>query len=114
MTANTSPAEQRRKHRVTIPEHPHVYDAHSGDIIGELVNLSSDGMMLASCNQFDYGSVRQLRIPLIKGEQIVDIRVGAESLWCEDANDSGTFWTGFQIIDISPQDQLILDSVIGN
>ena len=114
MTGNTKHSEQRRKHRINIPERPHIYDAHSGEIIGELVNLSSDGLMAASCKCIRSGSICQIRIPLIKGEQQVDIRVGTESLWCEDANDSGIYWTGFQIIDISPEDQLILDTVVGN
>ncbi len=113
MTANTKHADQRRNHRISIPEHPHIYDAHSGEVIGELVNLSSDGLMAASNQRIDSGSIRQIRIPLIKGEQHVDIRVGTESLWCEDANDSGIYWTGFQIIEISPADQLILDTVVG-
>ena len=114
MTTNTKHAEQRRNHRISIPEQPHIYDAHSGEIIGDLVNLSSDGLMAASHRHIAGGSICQIRIPLIKGEQQVDICVGTESLWCEDANDSGTYWTGFQIIDISPDDQLILDAVVGN
>jgi len=114
MTANTKLEEQRRHRRVTIPEHPKIYDAHSGEVIGELVNLSSDGLMAASGECICCGSVRQMRIPLIKGEKSVDVCVGAESLWCEDTNDSGTFWTGFQIIDISPEDQLTLDAIVGN
>ncbi len=114
MTANTKPHEQRHHRRVSIPEQPKLYDAHSGEAVGELVNLSSDGLMAASSDCICCGSVCQLRIPLMKGEQQVDIHVGAESLWCEDANDSGTYWTGFQIIDISPDDQLILDAIVGD
>lgn len=114
MTANTKHAEQRRNRRISIPEHPQIYDAHSGEVIGELVNLSSDGLMATSCQCIDRGTICQLRIPLIKGEQQVEVCVGTESLWCEDANDSGIYWTGFQIIDISPEDQLILDAVVGN
>jgi hypothetical protein len=114
MTANTKHDDQRHNRRVRIPEQPKIYDAHSGEVIGELVNLSSDGLMAASNECISCGSVSQIRIPLIKGEQQVDIRVGTESLWCEDANDSGIYWTGFQIIDISPEDQLVLDAVVGN
>jgi c-di-GMP-binding flagellar brake protein YcgR len=114
MTTNTKHEEQRHNRRVSIPEHPKIYDAHNGEAIGELVNLSSDGLMAASSECISCGSVRQMRIPLIKGEEQVNVLVGAESLWCEDANDSGIFWTGFQIIDISPEDQLTLDAIVGN
>jgi len=113
MTANTQHADQRSKPRITIAEQPRVLDTHSGEVLGELVNLSAEGLMVAATHCIQPNTVRQMRIPLRQGERHLEIRIGAESLWCEDANDSGVHWTGFQIIDISPQDQLILDSIIG-
>ncbi len=59
------------------------------------------------------GAVRQLRIPLTLGEVTCDLMVGAESLWCHDANGSGAHWSGFQIIDISPDQRQILESMVG-
>jgi hypothetical protein len=112
MSAKPNPADQRHAPRVTIADQPQVVDAHCGDILGQLVNLSTDGLMLASEHRIARDSVFQLQIPLQRANQQVSICVGAESLWSEDANGSGTYWTGFQIIDISPADQLILDAVI--
>ena len=40
--------EQRSKRRVTIPDHPQILDAHSDSVLGQLVNLSVDGLMLVS------------------------------------------------------------------
>jgi len=114
MSSTTNPAEseQRSKNRVTIPEHPQILDAHSGKVLGELVNLSADGLMAISPGGIASGTVYQMRIPLVQGDSKVEILVGAESLWCDDANDSGSYWTGFQIIDISPEHQEILNAVI--
>jgi hypothetical protein len=112
MTASTQHADQRRKHRVTIPEHPQVVDAHSGTVLGQLVNLSSDGLMIAGNNCIQCHTVRQMRIPLVIGGNEQVITVGAESLWCEDANGSGMHWTGFHIIDISPEHQRLLDAIV--
>lgn len=114
MSTSTHPADQRRNQRVTIAEHPQVLDAHSGAVVGQLVNLSSDGLMIASSWCIERTSVHQMRIPLTCGGEPLEIRIGAECLWCEDANESGIHWTGFQIIDISPEDQLILDRVVNN
>ncbi len=113
-SVNPAHAEQRRKNRVTIPEHPQILDAHSDKVLGELVNLSSDGLMAVSPAGIASGTVYQMRIPLIQDGDRVEILVGAESLWCDDANGSGSYWTGFQIIDISSEHQDILDSVVGN
>lgn len=116
MNNSAKPAhlEQRRKNRVTIPEHPQILDAHSGKVLGELVNLSSDGLMAVSPDGIACGTVCQMRIPLVQGGSKVEILIGAESLWCNDANDSGSYWTGFQIIDISPEHQEILNTVVGD
>lgn len=111
-TAKPAPSEQRSKRRVTIPDHPQILDAHSGDVLGELVNLSVDGLMIVSPKFIASGTLCQLRIPLICSGASVEIHIGVESLWCEDANDSGAYWTGFQIIDIAPEHQAILDAVV--
>ncbi len=104
--------EQRRQKRVSIPEHPQILDAHSGEVLGQLVNLSVDGLMAMGPRCIACGSICQMRIPLMKGGEKVEIQIGVESLWCEDANDSGSHWSGFQIIDISPEHQEILNSVV--
>ncbi|GMQ84062.1 MAG: hypothetical protein BMS9Abin06_0815 [Gammaproteobacteria bacterium] len=99
---------------MTIPENPQILDAHSGKHLGELVNLSTDGLMAICPDCIACGTVYQMRIPLVQGDRNVEIMVGAESLWCDDANDSGSHWTGFQIIDISPEHQEILNTVVGD
>ena len=111
---NAETSEQRRQRRVTIPGHPQILDAHNGNILGQLVNLSVEGLMAVSPQGINCGTVCQVRIPLLVGEQSVEIQLGIESLWCEDANESGSHWTGFQIIDISPAHQKILNSVVGD
>ena len=107
-------SEQRRQRRVTIPEHPQIRDAHSGKILGQLVNLSVDGLMAVSTLCINCGTVCQIRVQLNVSGQPVEIQVGIEALWCEDANESGSHWTGFQIIDISPEHQKILNAVVGH
>jgi len=110
---NTEQCEQRRQRRVKIPQHPQIRDAHSGTVVGQLVNLSVDGLMAVSPLCISCGTVCQVRIPLIVDDETVEIQLGIESLWCEDANESGSHWTGFQIIDVSPDHHRILRSVIG-
>jgi hypothetical protein len=113
-TKITKHSEQRRQRRVTIPQHPQILDAHSGKTLGQLVNLSVDGLMVVSPMRIGCGTVCQVRISLLVDEEGVEIQLGIESLWCEDANKSGSHWTGFQIIDISPEHHAILRSVVGD
>lgn len=103
--------ERRGGRRVEVHEPMTISDANSGSVVGQLVNLSHTGLMLVSATCIEAGTVLQLKVPLPGGADEEPLLIGVESLWCQDANDSGAYWTGFQIIDISPQDQARLDQV---
>ena len=113
MTANTNRADLRRRPRIFIPEHPVITDTNTGETLGQLVNLSGEGLMIAGTCHIPCNSIRQIRVPLTKNGDEVELRIGAESLWYEHDSDSGTYWTGFQIIDISPEHQYLLDTILG-
>lgn len=104
--------EQRRKPRVAIAERVDVSDAHSDTVLGQLVNLSIDGLMLVGNGCIKPGTLYQLRIPLESETGSQAVVVGAECLWCHDANESGSYWSGFQIIDISPEHQRTLAGIV--
>jgi len=104
--------EQRKKRRVAIAERVDVTDAYSGNTLGQLVNLSIDGLMLVGPGFIRPGTLYQLRIPLDMQANAQVLLVGAECLWCQDANESGAYWSGFQIIDISPEPRQALASVV--
>ena len=104
--------DQRRLTRVSIPDHPQIFDAHSGEAIGQIVNLSIEGLMMMSPSPVRPGTVLQLRIPLHCCEKTIEIQVGVESLWCDDTDESGLCWTGFQIIDISPEHREIISILV--
>ncbi len=112
MTIVNQHADQRSRPRVSIAGQPRITDRHSGEIVGQLVNLSTDGLMIAGNNRIACHTVRQMRIPLMVAEQLVEITIGAECLWCEDTNGSGTYWSGFQIIAISAADLEILHAIV--
>jgi len=104
--------DQRKLTRVSIPDHPRIFDVHSGDIIGQLVNLSVEGLMMMSPSPVKPGTLMQMRIPLQCGEEVIDILIGVESLWCDNTDASGIRWTGFHIIDISPEHREIISTLV--
>lgn len=104
--------DQRKLTRVSIPDHPQIFDAHSDAVVGQLVNLSIEGMMMMSPSQVKPGTLLQLRIPLNCCEKNIEILVGVESLWCDNADESGVCWTGFHIIDVSPEHREIINTLV--
>ncbi len=68
-------------------------------------------MMLSEGVCPEAGEIRQVQ--LIDHENgDPDISVGAICLWHDEANAKHSYWSGFQIIDISPEDQDKLDRYI--
>ncbi len=104
--------EQRKLTRVSIPDHPQIFDAHSNAVVGQLVNLSTEGLMMMSPSAVKPGTLLQCRIPLRCNEEVIEIMIGIESLWCDGADESGVCWTGFHIIDISPQHHKMISTLI--
>ncbi|TCK17968.1 PilZ domain-containing protein [Thiogranum longum] len=109
---NIKDDEQRRLTRVSIPEHPQIFDVNNNTVAGQLVNLSIEGLMMMSPSPVNPGTLLQFRIPLQCCESVVDILVGVESLWCDDTDESGVCWTGFHIIDISSEHLEIISTLV--
>jgi hypothetical protein len=79
-----------------------VCDLHSGQPIGRVVDLSSEGLMLFSEVAIEADSVMQFRlVPALQLSRIQAIELGADCLWSRPAGSYPHCWAGFLIIDIS-------------
>ncbi|MBL3526541.1 MAG: PilZ domain-containing protein [gamma proteobacterium endosymbiont of Lamellibrachia anaximandri] len=90
-----------------------VLDQITATYMGQVVNITVEGFMLLSANPIKTGSIYQLdmRLPyLVKGHS--KISFGAEALWCSEAAQPDTYWTGFRIIDISDEVTTVIDTMI--
>lgn len=106
-------SEHRQQRRLEITDELIVTDAKSGSALGQLANLSTGGLMLASQEPITTNTRYHLNVPLsAEGVSDASILVTVESLWCEDINGSGTYWTGFHIENISLEHQAILDKIV--
>ncbi len=89
-----------------------IIDKLDGTALGVLINISRGGFMMLSegvCPEA--GEIRQVQ--LINHESgDPDISVGVICLWYDEANARHSYWSGFQIIDISPEDQEKLNRYI--
>ncbi len=105
--------EKRKVPRKKAPEKVTVYDRATESVLGQVVNMSTGGMLLLSDNPIPVDSVFRFRIALPEPIEGADaLMFGAESLWGSPAMDENCYWTGFQIIDISESHSRILDILI--
>lgn len=94
----------RRLERKELNQSIVVLDTINGGVFGELVNVTTEGLMVMTDREIETQAIFQLALELpepIKGaHQIV---VGADCLWCRSAENFSRYWAGFQIIDASEQ-----------
>lgn len=88
-----------------------VVDSITGRSLGRIGNLSTDGMLLISPRALRANGLYQVhfKLPAKLGVSLQAVEIGVHEQWGEAANAPGQFWTGFRIIDISPEDQLRLN-----
>jgi len=104
MTHNCSREHDRELERHTIQGDVDVYDNLRNQYIGRLVNIHAQGFMMVGdiAMEEDRLYTLDLHVPEpVNGQTI--IQLGADCLWARDADLSGKRWTGFSIIDVSPQ-----------
>ena len=103
--------QRKRAHRA-IP----VTDTITGQSIGHIGNLSTDGMLLISSRRLGEDSLFQFSfdLPASAAQSARPIQIGVHEQWAEAANVPGQFWSGFRIIDISPEDFDVLNNWIAS
>lgn len=94
----------RELERHTINGDVDVYDNLRDQYIGRLVNIHAQGLMVVGDMPMeeDHLYTLDLHVPEPVNGQLV-IQLGVDCLWVRDADLSGKHWTGFSIIDASPQ-----------
>lgn len=96
--------EQRRSERKAPAGLVDIFDVVMGEAIGHLGNVSPEGLMLISNDVIAEGAIFQLQFSLSDLDGLrSDFSVGATCLWSMESN-SGSYWSGLQIIDMSDED----------
>jgi len=91
-----------------------VINAETQEVIGYLVNITTDGLMLTSEAPLDTEAVFQLKVIFpaeIKGSK--ELTLSATSRWCDqDEEDSRFYNTGFQLVDLPKPDAKIIKQLM--
>lgn len=79
-----------------------INDTINGGAFGELVNITTEGLMVITDREIETQAIFQLALqlpePMVGSEMLV---LGADCLWCRRAENFYRYWAGFQIIDAS-------------
>ncbi len=106
-------SNQRRHRRVYLSTDVAVFDVISGERMGEVVNITVEGLMLVTERAMETGSIYQLALALPESvDEHQVINVGAECLWSSPTSVAGHNWAGFQIIDASSVAETLIQHLI--
>ena len=98
--------ERRKLNRRNFTYYMQVLDEHTGDLIGQISDISTGGFKLESTQRVPVGASYQLRIDQV-GEISPKsyITFAARTRWCQrDPYDPTIYNVGFQIVDMTPAD----------
>lgn len=106
--------EDRRHHSRHATElQLEVYDLHSAQRLGRVVDLSADGFMLFSESPLATDSVWECRIvSAAPVEGVSEVRLGADCLWSRPGADGQHSWAGFHIIDLAEDQAAALEVLL--
>ncbi|MCP4234856.1 MAG: PilZ domain-containing protein [Aestuariibacter sp.] len=105
--------DNRKSPRIDIDQPIQVIDATQNSVVGNLVNLSSSGLMVLTTHEVPISHVFQLEMHLYFSDNSEkQIKFGAESLWAQETSTPEHSWVGFHIIDISSEDFEVLNRMI--
>ena len=102
--------EYRKTKRVIPNVAIEIVDIISGKKIGNVLNISSEGLLVSCFSKVEAGMLFQTQWNFA-ARGLKSIAVGMECLWSE-AQISNVYLMGFHIIDICQDDQDILDRII--
>ena len=105
--------DKREHKRFQLPNPLDVIDTISKNSLGELVNISAKGLMLLGDKPILDGSVYQVKVRLTESGQHF-LFMGIECLWKSESGSRTKYWSGYRIIDISDQNQTLLDRLIAS
>jgi hypothetical protein len=105
--------DKRKTNRRFLLYYMRVYDAGTRQQIGNLVDITPGGIMVVSEHPLPEGQTFHLRMEL--SDEVANkpyMEFSALSKWCEPDIIPNMFNTGFEILDLKPEDSSIIHQII--
>jgi len=96
-------SNDRSLHRHVINGDVDVYDSLRDVYLGRLVNIHTQGLMIVGDIAVEEDRLYELDMHLPGPPDRAVFRIGVDCLWTRAADQNGKRWTGFSIIDATPQ-----------
>lgn len=105
--------EHRKQARAPVNDYFIVFDRHTDEIIGRVMNMTEEGMMVVSEMPTKVSGSFHCRMAL--PEKLMDknqVLFDAECKWCEKNQTTGMFESGYQVRQVSAMDREIISLLL--
>lgn len=94
--------DERNQERWLLINNLRIFNADNGQLIGHVVNVTTEGIMVISEKPLEVECEFQLKMELpLGGETSTEIDLTARSIWCKVDVDPFFYNTGFQLVHCS-------------
>lgn len=105
--------EQRKLKRRQLVYYLKVNDRLSRELVGRLVDITTEGMMLINSDPIETNRVYQLVLDLpSEMNESRPVNIDAKSLWSRKDVNPDFYVTGFRFLTVSPEDILLISDMI--
>ena len=105
--------DKRKISRRFLLYYMRIYDADTRQQIGHLVDITPRGIMVVSEQPLLEGQVTHMRLELT--DEVADkpfMEFSVRSKWCEPDIIPDSYNSGFEILDLAPEDSTIIHHII--
>ena len=105
--------ERRKLRRRHLIYYLRVFDRNTDELVGHLVDVTTEGVMLMSEDPFGLGPVYQLRMVLPEAiEGSTQVHFDAKCIWCREGIAPGFYDSGFDLLAISREHKQEIERLI--
>jgi hypothetical protein len=107
--------EKRKFNRVHLIHYLRMFDRKTGELIGNLVDLTAEGLQLLSETRIEPGKILEIRMEFPEEvDGLQDILINAQAIWCDHKLDPDLFSVGCRLLPVTPTQVTIIRDLIDN
>ncbi len=107
--------ERRKLERHHVSSSLEVYDLDSGELLGRVVDLHTEGLMLLSERPIELNRAWTLQVNLpMNLDGVSEIMLDAESRWHRESMAGGQYWTGLQFTHLPDESRRCIERMVSS
>ncbi|PRB76170.1 PilZ domain-containing protein [Pseudomonas sp. MYb185] len=107
--------ERRKLERHHVSSSLEVYDLDSGELLGRVVDLHTEGLMLLSERPIELNRAWALQVNLpMTLNGVSEFMLDAESRWHRESMAGGQYWTGLQFTHLPDESRRCIERMVSS